>query len=75
MGALALHVAKIVRRRHPAHALPEDVNGYFAEMGRIVVDLGTTPKPLCFPVTRRKRPNSVMMTTRWATSIVTSSRS
>lgn len=40
MGALALHVAKIARRRHPRHALPEEVNGYFAEMGRIAVDLG-----------------------------------
>jgi phosphate transport system protein len=40
MGGLALHVAKIVRRRHPVHALPEEVNGYFAEMGRIAVDLG-----------------------------------
>ena len=40
MGALALHVAKIARRRHPNHVLPEEVNGYFAEMGRIAVDLG-----------------------------------
>jgi phosphate transport system protein len=40
MGALALHVAKIARRRHPQHALPEQVNGYFAEMGRIAVELG-----------------------------------
>jgi phosphate transport system protein len=40
MGALALHVAKIARRRHPAHALPEQVNGYFAEMGRVAVELG-----------------------------------
>jgi phosphate transport system protein len=39
MGALALHVAKTVRRRHPEHALPEQVNGYFAEMGRIAVEL------------------------------------
>jgi len=39
MGALALHVAKIARRRHPQHALPEEVNGYFAEMGRIALDL------------------------------------
>ena len=44
MGVLALHVARIVRRRHPAHALPEEVNGYFAEMGRIAVDLGNTAK-------------------------------
>ncbi len=42
MGALALHVAKIARRRHPEHALPEEVNGYFAEMGRVAVELGTT---------------------------------
>lgn len=39
MGALALHVAKIARRRHPQHALPEEVNGYFAEMGRVAVEL------------------------------------
>src|SRR3954465_8724324 len=42
MGALALHVAKIARRRHPQHALPEEVNGYFAEMGRVAVDLGNS---------------------------------
>jgi phosphate transport system protein len=41
MGALALHVAKIARRRHPQHALPEEVNGYFAEMGRVAVELGS----------------------------------
>jgi phosphate transport system protein len=44
MGGLALHVAKIARRRHPDHALPEEVNGYFAEMGRIAVDLGNNAK-------------------------------
>lgn len=42
MGALALHVAKVARRRHPAKALPEEVNGYFAEMGRVAVDLGNS---------------------------------
>jgi len=42
MGALALHVAKITRRRHPQHALPEEVNGYFAEMGRLAVELGNS---------------------------------
>jgi phosphate transport system protein len=42
MGALALHVAKIARRRHPQHVLPEEVNGYFAEMGRVAVDLGSS---------------------------------
>jgi phosphate transport system protein len=39
MGRLAMHVAKIARRRHPAHALPTEVNGYFAEMGRLAVKL------------------------------------
>jgi len=27
-------------RRHPQHVLPEEVNGYFAEMGRVAVELG-----------------------------------
>lgn len=40
MGTLAGHVAKIVRRRHPESVLPEPVNGYFAEMGRVAVSLG-----------------------------------
>jgi phosphate transport system protein len=44
MGGLALHVAKIARRRHPDLTLPEEVNGYFAEMGRIAVDLGNSAK-------------------------------
>lgn len=44
MGGLALHVAKIARRRHPGHALPEEVNAYFAEMGRVAVELGNTAK-------------------------------
>ena len=39
MNALALHVAKIARRRHPRCAVPEEVSGYFAEMGRVAVDL------------------------------------
>ncbi|MFN8071937.1 MAG: phosphate signaling complex protein PhoU [Mycobacterium sp.] len=50
MGALALHVAKIARRRHPQHALPEEVNGYFAEMGRIAVDLAESAR--CVLVSR-----------------------
>src|ERR1700716_1410636 len=44
MGALALHVAKITRRRHPDKALPAEVNGYFTEMGRIAVDMGNSAK-------------------------------
>ncbi len=44
MGALALHVAKIARRRHPNHALPDGVTGHFAEMGRIGVELGDSAR-------------------------------
>jgi phosphate transport system protein len=44
MGGLALHVAKIARRRHPHQALPDEVKGYFGEMGRIAVDLGNSAK-------------------------------
>ena len=44
MAALALHVAKLTRRRHPAKVLPEEVSGYFAEMGRIAVDIGSSVK-------------------------------
>ncbi len=44
MGALALHVAKVARRRHPKHAVPEAVNGYFSEMGRIAVNMAATAK-------------------------------
>jgi phosphate transport system protein len=44
MGALALHVAKIARRRHPRHAVPEEVNSYFAEMGRVAVELGNSAR-------------------------------
>ena len=44
MGGLAVHVAKLARRRHPDPVLAEEVNGYFAEMGRIAVDLGNSAK-------------------------------
>jgi phosphate transport system protein len=39
MGDLALHVAQAARRRHPQPVLPTEVAPYFAEMGRIGVDL------------------------------------
>ncbi|KQS00511.1 phosphate signaling complex protein PhoU [Williamsia sp. MIQD14] len=44
MGALALHVAKVARRRHPSKALPEEVNGYFAEMGRLAVQMALSAR-------------------------------
>ena len=39
MGDLALHVAQAARRRHPQPVLPEEVAPYFAEMGRVGVEL------------------------------------
>ena len=42
MGALAVHVASISRRRHPECALPEDVRASFAEMGSRAVKLART---------------------------------
>jgi phosphate transport system protein len=44
MSGLALHVAKVTRRRHPSCAVPGEVKDYFREMGRIAVDLGNSAK-------------------------------
>ena len=44
MGALAVHVVKIVRQRHPQHVLPADFADQFAEMGRIAVELANDAK-------------------------------
>lgn len=38
MGGLAIHIAELVRRRHPAHVLPAEVEGVFEEMGRVAVE-------------------------------------
>ena len=32
------------RRRHPSHAIPDDVKDYFAELGRIAVNIGHDAK-------------------------------
>lgn len=34
MGALAVHVAKVARRRHPENAVPEPIRPYIEEMAR-----------------------------------------
>ncbi len=44
MGQLALHVAKIARRRHPQRVLPEEVRGYFTEMGHVAVALAASAR-------------------------------
>jgi phosphate transport system protein len=54
MGALALHVAKIARRRHPQHALPQEVRGYCAEMGRVAVELATSAQEVLLSRDPRK---------------------
>src|SRR6185437_3153275 len=48
MGALALHVAKIARRRHPQHARPAAVCGYFASAGRVAAALGPSAQERLF---------------------------
>lgn len=42
MGALAVHVARISRLRHPECALPDDVRDCFAKMGTRAVQLART---------------------------------
>lgn len=44
MGALAVHVARIARMRHPEHAVPEDVRGCFTEMGAVAVAMGESAR-------------------------------
>ena len=44
MGALAVHVAKIVRREYPKHVLPEEVRECFAEMGEVAIALADGAK-------------------------------
>src|ERR1700758_5229302 len=44
MGALAVHVAKIVRREYPKQVLPEDVRQCFADMGKVAIVLGDGAK-------------------------------
>ena len=54
MGALAVHVATISRRRHPECAVPEEVRGRFAEMGSRAVQLARTAQRR--PARRPPRP-------------------
>jgi len=44
MGALAVHVARISRLRHPECALPDDVRASFAAMGSGAVQLARTAR-------------------------------
>jgi phosphate transport system protein len=54
MGALAVHVAKIARLRHPHHAVPAEVRPHLEEMGRCAVELGSNARhALMSPDARR----------------------
>ncbi|ORA38772.1 phosphate signaling complex protein PhoU [Mycobacterium aquaticum] len=44
MGALATHIAHIGRLRHPTRVVPDEVEGYVAEMGRIAVQIAGDTK-------------------------------
>lgn len=46
MGALAAHIAQIGRRHHPEAAVPAEVHGYFAQMGRIAAELAFAAKDI-----------------------------
>src|SRR5665811_1837951 len=39
MGDLALHVAKVARRRYPSSAIPPEMRGTIREMGQVAVDI------------------------------------
>lgn len=39
MGDLAVHVAKVARMRYPDHAVPAELHGTFAAMGRTAEDM------------------------------------
>lgn len=41
MGTLSVHVANTARRRHPEYVLPDDIAGYFREMGKVCDQMTT----------------------------------
>ncbi len=44
MGALAVHIAKIARRKYPKPVLPEEVREGFAEMAKVAIALADNAK-------------------------------
>ncbi|QEM43558.1 phosphate signaling complex protein PhoU [Mycolicibacterium grossiae] len=54
MAALAIHVAKIARRRHPTHAVPIEVEPVFAEMGRLATSVSTAAGDVLLSVDPRR---------------------
>ena len=70
MGGLALHVAKIARRRHPKRCV-----GTSPRWARSRWTSATVPGRLCSRVTPRRRLGSAGTTTPWTTCTSTCSRS
>ncbi len=46
MGALARNIALLARQRHPHRVYPEELEGYVAEMARMVRDMGDISRDL-----------------------------
>jgi len=44
MGALAVHIAKIARQEYPKHAVPDEVQGCFANMAKVAIALSESAK-------------------------------
>jgi phosphate transport system protein len=44
MGALAVHVAELARRRHPHHVVPKEVSDTIAELGRVAGELANSAR-------------------------------
>ena len=55
MNILARRVARVALRAHPLHALPDDVNGYFSEMGDRADQLGSRLRELLEGTTQMHR--------------------
>ena len=69
MGALALHVAKIARLRHPDCAVPDAVRDCFAELASERSDWPRRRSRCCPHAIRTWRRSCATPTTRWTTTI------
>ena len=65
MGALAVHVARISRLRHPECALPDDVRASFTGMGATAVQLARTAQEVLLSRDHRRQHGCAMKTTPW----------
>src|SRR5690349_21000317 len=73
MGGLALHVAEIARRRHPARTLPEESMTTSPKWSESQLISVTAPKMWSSPAIRGKPHRSAATTTPWTNCTGTSS--